>query len=539
MSLKKIAIYIPIVYIIAQIFCINTWGLTETSEARYAEISREMYIHHDYLKPTMLGIYHFHKPPVTYYITSLGYWLFGINEFGARFFLVISIALQFILIIAISKQLQLKQNGLTNVLVYASFPVVIAASLNLTTDSYLTTFIMCSVYFWLRYIKYQKYHTLFLYLYYIMLGIIVETKGPVGLLFVFTFIVSYRIFFKKAFQFSIHHFIGLCVFLCIGMLWYLLLFQELPELLNYFIHDQLVDRMVKKSFNRAKPFWYYLVILLGILLFWIPTLIHKKKNIQTDRTKWFLLTNILSMLILFSVFKTKLIFYILPIFYLIAMYIGIVIQEVKTYKLRLVSSIVLLLTIVFIASIYVLYFIGYQKISVTGTILALSTLLFVLLIFIYIKKLNWQQKTPILAGCFILGLSCIGSFFMAANTNAIHSTKDMCVFINSQKTSKHPEIYVYNDVLNGIPFYTNCRVTTINNGKNTADREIQFQDTKEYKAYLFDVTSESDINRLKQKPFGSSTFFIKSAKSTLPNHFNTIIKQYQHSKIFGKWIVYY
>ena len=34
----------------------------------------------------LLGIWHYHKPPVIFWLTSLGYQLFGVNAFGARFF---------------------------------------------------------------------------------------------------------------------------------------------------------------------------------------------------------------------------------------------------------------------------------------------------------------------------------------------------------------------------------------------------------------------------------------------------------------------
>jgi 4-amino-4-deoxy-L-arabinose transferase len=56
------------------------YPLSETSEARYAEISREMYLNGDFLHPKLLGIYHYHKPPITYWITAIGYSIFGVNK---------------------------------------------------------------------------------------------------------------------------------------------------------------------------------------------------------------------------------------------------------------------------------------------------------------------------------------------------------------------------------------------------------------------------------------------------------------------------
>ncbi|MEY2833490.1 MAG: hypothetical protein RLZZ574_2749, partial [Cyanobacteriota bacterium] len=52
----------------ALLFNLNSWGVLEASEARYAEISREMFRSGNLLQPTLLNIWHFHKPPVTFWL---------------------------------------------------------------------------------------------------------------------------------------------------------------------------------------------------------------------------------------------------------------------------------------------------------------------------------------------------------------------------------------------------------------------------------------------------------------------------------------
>ena len=83
----------------------NLWGVLETSEARYAEISREMQQSGDWMHPTLLGIHHYHKPPVTYWLTAASFSLFGVNDFAARFFLTIAFALQVYMIFLIAKSI--------------------------------------------------------------------------------------------------------------------------------------------------------------------------------------------------------------------------------------------------------------------------------------------------------------------------------------------------------------------------------------------------------------------------------------------------
>jgi 4-amino-4-deoxy-L-arabinose transferase-like glycosyltransferase len=60
-------------------------GLIGPDEPRYAAIAREMLASGDYITPRLYGVPWFEKPPLMYWLAALGYKLFGINEFGARF----------------------------------------------------------------------------------------------------------------------------------------------------------------------------------------------------------------------------------------------------------------------------------------------------------------------------------------------------------------------------------------------------------------------------------------------------------------------
>ena len=59
-------------------------GLTESTETRYAEVAREMRATGEWIVPRLEGIAHFTKPPLTYWITALGFAALGENAWGAR-----------------------------------------------------------------------------------------------------------------------------------------------------------------------------------------------------------------------------------------------------------------------------------------------------------------------------------------------------------------------------------------------------------------------------------------------------------------------
>src|SRR5262249_29859507 len=65
-------------------------GVIDPTEARYAEIAREMVASHDFLVPRLDDLPHFDKPPVAYWALAAGVGGLGHNEWGARVALVVA-----------------------------------------------------------------------------------------------------------------------------------------------------------------------------------------------------------------------------------------------------------------------------------------------------------------------------------------------------------------------------------------------------------------------------------------------------------------
>src|ERR1051326_2863249 len=59
--------------------------LSNPDEGRYTEIPREMLETGDFVTPRLNGVKYFEKPPLMYWLTASSLRVFGINEFGARF----------------------------------------------------------------------------------------------------------------------------------------------------------------------------------------------------------------------------------------------------------------------------------------------------------------------------------------------------------------------------------------------------------------------------------------------------------------------
>lgn len=310
---------VPHLLIYALILFIPLWqlNLNESTEARYAEIAREMLVSRNFLEPTFNGIFHFHKPPLPYWLMASGMAIFGQNDFGVRFFGVVA-ALVALLFLARSATLVLgdREQGGTAASILATSLLFLAVSRVVSTDIYLTAAVSAAQYFLFRqaYGERSQRNAIF---YGLSLGIGFMIKGPV--VFLFTLLPHTAARFVDPQQrriFSRGELLWITgVFLVTSLPWYIAVTIRHPELLVYFTKTQTVERVAVDRFGRNKPWWYFPLLFPLLFLPWsIPfgRLLFSWRSLS-PRLKGLLLYVILP-LIVFSLAKSKLPPYILPFF---------------------------------------------------------------------------------------------------------------------------------------------------------------------------------------------------------------------------------
>jgi hypothetical protein len=524
--------FIILVIFIVTLFQLGSWGVTETSEARYAQISKEMFESGDYIHPTKMGIYHYHKPPLTYYITALGYTLFGINEFGARFFLSIALLAQLILVYKTSLLLfNDKKVSLLAVALFFSTPLILASIRNLTTDAYLNTFVLMAVYFWLRYLEDKK----FFFLFYLALSLGFSTKGPLVFIPVLIFQLTWFYYNKKRIKLSIYDFLGIVLILISSGWWYLAVIQENPIVLDYFMGNQLHGRMFSNdAFNRGKPFWYYIVFLPLSLLPWLVYIFWdlKKTNTTTAKKNVLLVSFILTILI-FSVFKTKLIFYVLPSLLFLILFASNQLMKLseqhwKSLTRFLYGYFILLSIAAFVAILL-------HKIEV-GLPYIMILLLGILISIFGIKNTSWFYKNVYTLLINTLALLLFSTYVMKSNELLINSAKPIATFVNTLKSNN---VYIYNYLLPSMSFYTDKNIITINNGNYTSKREVQFQQNLSYLKYYYNLEEKKEMIRFKTNFKTQNSVFLVRKKEDLPEYIKSKVSLFRNKRYFAKWILYY
>jgi 4-amino-4-deoxy-L-arabinose transferase-like glycosyltransferase len=239
-------------------------GLYEPTEARYAEVAREMLVTGDYLHPTLSGRPHYTKPPLAYWTIAAGMKLFGVNAWGARVGNVFAFVLTVLALSEIGALVWGERAGLITGLIYLSSPLPLAGAAVVSADTVLTLWIVLAMFafvkawceagpgvrrWWIRAM-------------WVALALGFMTKGPPALLPLAVILVFRAIARRPA---GLADPLGVALFFGIGLWWYVLMVSERPELLRYFIGEEVVARNLTGSANR-NPQWY------APLTIYLPTL---------------------------------------------------------------------------------------------------------------------------------------------------------------------------------------------------------------------------------------------------------------------------
>jgi len=535
----KNLIILLIVSAIALYINTGSYGVVESSDARYAEIAREMAVSGDYLHPNLLNVHHYHKPPFTYIITALGYKIFGVNPFGARFFLQLAILLQIIFIYFLSLTLfNDRKTALWSAVIYISFPIVLISSRNLTTDAFLTTFALLSMLSWVKYRKTGMWRYFYLFTFSLAMGFL--TKGPVIFIVPVPFIIAYNLTEKAKHGFSFHHITVWLLFVALASSWYLLLVRENSDFIDYFLGRQTVDRFSKNAFDRTEPFWYFIVLAPAVGLPWLfllPYLGHINKKVFTKRSvATALLAGIIIPLLFFSISSSKRILYILPFYSLIAVLIAELMSGINLKISKRITNLIFGYSIVIFSSFAITQFFDLDiKIPSLTVVGAVFMILISVLIF-NSKGLDMQSKTVFTTFVVSAYLVIAASHIMSVNELKINSPKPVTDFL-IKKGLDDREIIIYNTRKPSIAFGLNKPVISVYDGSKDLDRETQFEQDTIWKQYLINMKNDNEVLKLQEILKKPSVLIVY--KNSVPENRQWMTKEFENVKQMEKWTIYY
>jgi 4-amino-4-deoxy-L-arabinose transferase-like glycosyltransferase len=258
--------------------------LTDTTEARYANIALIMSKTKDWITPYFdYGVPYWGKPPLAFWFEALSYDIFGIHDFTPRVPSLIITLLTAWIIYKLMLTLKDKTIALLAIIIYFSSFLVYALAGAVLLDPYLTFATTLSFASFIMLLNGHKNY--WGYLFFIGLGIGLLAKGPLAIVLVGGTIFIWILFsFKKRVKslLLLPWLSGLTLMLLIALPWYILAENKTPGFLHYFIIGEHFDRFLDPGWkgdlygtahHRPKGtvwlMWLYCSLPWGVIGIWL------------------------------------------------------------------------------------------------------------------------------------------------------------------------------------------------------------------------------------------------------------------------------
>lgn len=321
--------------------------LIKTDEGRYAEIAREMVVSGDWITPRQTDIKYFYKPPLQYWATALAFQSFGINEWTARLWPALTGFVALLFAMLTLGRIFDRRTAWLGAAVGASSMLYFGAAHFNTLDMGLTCFMFVSLCaFMLAHFQpnnSEPTRRRWMLLCWAALALAVLSKGLVGIVLPGAVLLLFMLIER---DFSVLRRLewlrGLGLFFLITAPWFVVVSIQNPEFPRYFFFHEHFERFLTTVHRRYQPWWYFLPVLCyGLLpwLGWLPQALWQALRVQHEppfnqvqrKTLRLVLIWCVLIFVFFSVSKSKLPSYILPIFPALALLIAVVLRN-TSYK---------------------------------------------------------------------------------------------------------------------------------------------------------------------------------------------------------------
>lgn len=309
-------------------------------EPRYAEVAREMHRSGDWITPRLGGIKWFEKPALTYWLSAIGYKLFGETEFAARFGIANVASIGVLLLYFFGKRIRSARFGylsaatLTTCGLWPGFARGATFDLPLSVAMALALF---SFFVWESCEEKEGKNRLW-WVFCFALGLAVLAKGLVGVVLPAATIGSYLLLTGRLKVVLNPKLLlaGAAIFLAIAATWYApVIARHGREFINEFFIGHHFQRYLSNKYKHPQPIYFFpLVVFFGsfpwsfVFLVSAWRALKNGRELLTDRLRLFSWLWIVLPILFFSFSGSKLPGYILPVFPALALLIGDELEKV-------------------------------------------------------------------------------------------------------------------------------------------------------------------------------------------------------------------
>ncbi|MEG2515745.1 MAG: glycosyltransferase family 39 protein [Acidaminococcaceae bacterium] len=464
---KKLIYLLGLLSMVLLFGCNEVMLVTDSVESNYALTAKEMVLSGDWVSPQIYGNYWFDKPVFFYWLTALGYKLFGINEFASRFFPALFGLSALVLIAWGGKKLYNNQGGIFSAFILASTVEFFLISKSVITDATLFTFFSGALLFY--YLGYSSTNKNYYYGTYAFCALATLTKGPIGFLLpgliICLFIIADRGWasLKQAKLFT-----GSILFLLIATPWYYQMYAiHGSAFLDMFLGTHNFLRATVSEHPRDNVIYYYTLVTLLAFFPWVGFLPQVVKDCFKPTAQWqkppskelFLLIWTVTIFIFFQSMATKYLTYTYPMLFPLSLLLGGYLSK-KMTQVRLGG--ILLYNFAFYlflvaAAIWAERFegIGVRSIWLLILIIVLGMAYG---LYSYLKG----NKESVLASMMVTAIAfnfCL-VWSVAVPMTQLRSAKEVAVALDTDYPT-YDTVYCFSDYPTSAVFYSNKRIVKV------------------------------------------------------------------------------
>ncbi|MDF9897360.1 UNVERIFIED_ORG: hypothetical protein OKW16_001227 [Pseudomonas reinekei] len=259
-------------------------GLWIPDETRYAQISQEMLQSGNWISPHFMGLRYFEKPIAGYWMIAIGQAVFGDNLFGVRIASVLSTGLSVWLTWLIARRFwDDPRKSFACALLYMSFGLIAGQAGYANLDPQFTLWVNLSlVSLWFAN---ESRTTRARLVAWMVLGIACGmgfmTKGFLAWLLPAVIALPYMLWQRRIGELLRYGPLAVVVAAAVCLPWALAIHYQEPNFWNFFFWNEHVRRFAADNAQHARPWWFYLPMLVVSVLPWavlLPTTLTQAWN---------------------------------------------------------------------------------------------------------------------------------------------------------------------------------------------------------------------------------------------------------------------
>lgn len=372
-------------------------------EVHYNDAAVQMLNNGDYLTPYQgSGELRFNKPIITYWFVLMGFKLFGISAFAARFFFFLSGAIILLLVYRLANLIYSnKKTALLAIAITAGHPTFLMSSMRSIPDILLCLFMTASALGFAGLIKFgNRTPAIYKWLLYLGLALAFEVKGiPAVLLGAAGLAFLALNPWQRTHWKNLLHWPSLSTALIIASSWFIVMFLKYgQEFTQSFYNDQLGERITISIQSISMNIGLSFLILIALFLPWVSFISKPSGEKQKKQSTEFIFQAFAITWIIAVILMSGMVFkfyerYLLPVIPVCAIWLANLITgkiEIKPRLIKLWSLIMVCGNTVFILAAAVFYLnFDNKPLDYIWLIVAILITILVLYNFFKTKNMVW------------------------------------------------------------------------------------------------------------------------------------------------------